>query len=675
MIILTINNFMGDEYQFSIPDTSGLVISEFRGTIPLNTRKTITAPFKKAALNDRITINDLNAAGRLIFSLLPDEVQDYLNQNQNEPVLFQTNDSSVPWELCHNGTEFQELNRPIGRIMILPSAIKLETKTPSLKSGEKPSVLIIANPTRENPELNLPEADKEAESLASFLDNNGCKVNILAGKYATRFEVMSHLQGTHGEYDIIHFAGHAKMEKNDGKNQASLTLADGPLTPIEIRRILRGSPIVFLNACHTVSISGMNGNNNIASYTTGSDTSKDLAEAFIIGNNKGNARALIGTLFRNDDTRSHELAKSFYNSILEGETFGEALRFSRHSIYSDNTVTWASYMLYGDPRLKLNLPSPVRSESEHREEKKDPRTSIQILGDTAKEALLNSLRESGDSSFKMLITPHLLLGMASLENGYTQKFFNSGPESSETILKYLRELTIILNKELDISGFSNRINNILTLAVKYAKRDSGGTGLIEEKHLLQAFFTEGGGFTSKILEEFGLELPVQNKDAILNMALFKDKKQRTSKFSEDKSLGLSAKQAIDCAFQNAQSMGHPAATTPHLLVGVLTNDKKGLGRFLQQKGIRPSLLKKYLYSVLVPGQPGIVKNVTLTHRFHDILYQAAEIAGQAGDKMEAKHIAMAILNDGFKDSGSITMQVLIHSGIDPKELLAFLTGK
>lgn len=88
MIILTINNFMGDEYQFSIPDTSGLVISEFRGTIPLNTRKTITAPFKKAALNDRITINDLNAAGRLIFSLLPDEVQDYLNQNQNEPVFF-----------------------------------------------------------------------------------------------------------------------------------------------------------------------------------------------------------------------------------------------------------------------------------------------------------------------------------------------------------------------------------------------------------------------------------------------------------------------------------------------------------------------------------------------------------------------------------------------------------
>ena len=128
MITLTITNYFDDDYQFSFTGASEIAECVFQKKIPMATRQTITEPYRKAASPGGVVMADFTAAGRLIYSLFPDDVQDYLQRNQGSPVLLKTNDATVPWELCHDGINFQGLSRPTGRIIMLNTAIMLEPK-------------------------------------------------------------------------------------------------------------------------------------------------------------------------------------------------------------------------------------------------------------------------------------------------------------------------------------------------------------------------------------------------------------------------------------------------------------------------------------------------------------------------------------------------------------------
>ena len=280
-----------------------------------------------------------------------------------------------------------------------------------------------------------------------------------------------------------------------------------------------------------------------SSYAMGSDNSRDLAQAFIFGNRSGGARALIGTLFRNSDTRSRELALAYYRSLLEGETIGEALRASRQHIYTPTDVTWASYVLYGNPGLRLSAPVPssagkvpaAQKEPAENTVEKEPSpdaaeasanpegapTTLEMLGDSAKQALFNAFQETGDSSCKMPITPHLFLGMAALKKGYTRAFLSGQVNDPETALEPIRRLSAVLTLALDLKDPSNRFQDILRLAHDYWKLDPDKPDAIEEKHLLQGFFENGGGMTAAKLEEQGIRMPPSDREAILAMPLFR----------------------------------------------------------------------------------------------------------------------------------------------------------
>ncbi len=716
MITLTIMNYVGDNYSFSFNDTSGGVMAAFPGTIARTTLKTITSPYHKAASTSGISISDFRTAGVMIYSQLPEEVQEYLQSDPQAPLLIQTNDISVPWELYHDENDYQVLSRPIGRMLILPVRIRQKGRT--IDSLAKPSVLVIANPGRDNPELDLSEADKEGDSLREFFQSKGCNVNMLAGNMVTRFNVMAHLQGTFGTYDIIHYAGHAALEKAEGKTFASLILADGSLSSEEIRRSLRGSPLVFLNACHTISSGKIRNATDFSTYSMGSQNSLDLAQAFSLGNQFGSARALIGTLFRNNDTRSREMALSYYESLMAGAPIGESLRTSRKQIFSPTDVTWASYVLYGDPRISLlsqktkapqepvlvgteatselqNERPPRKTEttsvndttekpsttggedvkrneeqlSENKTEERkledppeesDTGLTIEMLGDTAIKAIFNSLQETGNSACKMLTTPHLFLGMATVEESYTHTFLRTRVKDPEPIIKVFRGLTAMLSEGLDTKGLSVRIKNILQLAEEYSHLDPDLPGVIEEKHLLQGFFEDGGGFTASTLTELGVKMPSSDRKAILVMPLFT--KER------NKPMAPSGRKAIDNAFQEARSMGHPVLTTPHLFIGVLQVDQEGVRKVIRDAGVEPKQLEHMLRSVLTPGQQNAVTKIVVSQRFYRIL----ELSRSLASAIEAKHIGIAILREGLEDPNSITIKVLQHCGLDPVRLLRSL---
>jgi CHAT domain-containing protein len=81
------------------------------------------------------------------------------------------------------------------------------------------------------------------------------------------------------------------------------------------------------------------------------EKAEGLASAFIYGG----ARACIGALWPIHDDAAAQFAIEFYRSALDGQTVGEALRLARGEIKErfPDRITWAAFVLYGDPTARL----------------------------------------------------------------------------------------------------------------------------------------------------------------------------------------------------------------------------------------------------------------------------------------------------------------------------------
>ncbi|MFQ5344206.1 MAG: CHAT domain-containing protein, partial [Anaerolineae bacterium] len=152
-----------------------------------------------------------------------------------------------------------------------------------------------------------------------------------------------------GRYDVIHYAGHARFGDDDGEESA-LELAQGRVLPAsQIERGLRGTPLVFLNACSSAQADLQETAHPPLTYLGAA--AESLAAAFIFGG----AQGFIGALWPVLDAGSRRFAAFFYDRALAGDPVGEALRATRQRLHQERPAdpTWASFVLYGDPTYRL----------------------------------------------------------------------------------------------------------------------------------------------------------------------------------------------------------------------------------------------------------------------------------------------------------------------------------
>jgi tetratricopeptide (TPR) repeat protein/class 3 adenylate cyclase len=276
----------------------------------------------------------LERLGRLLHNtLLPPAIQDALSELPAErPLLLLADDSELPWELLHDGTQHLALKHPAGRQLLTA----VPARQSHLPARARRSFLFIANPKGD-----LPAAEEEVERLMAAFDAASERIDtrFLCLQQASRYTVLEALSS--GDYDVIHYSGHAQ--------QGALSLADGELTTKEIQRVLRGQPLVFLNACRTVKEAPEEAALTALPYA--GLHARGLASAFILGG----AAAFIGTLWQVFDTSSRQFAEWFYSLVLGGFSVGEALRQTRNHMRqsSPRDPIWASYVLYGDPGLAI----------------------------------------------------------------------------------------------------------------------------------------------------------------------------------------------------------------------------------------------------------------------------------------------------------------------------------
>jgi hypothetical protein len=256
------------------------------------------------------TVDELTKMGTVLYkNFIP---QDFAPQLVYHYLVLEVEDVQIPWELMYS-EDFFALKYAISR-RIKSEKVPVVLQTPKRRR----KALIIADPTD-----TLPEAVRECEYLAECLQGY-FTVTYLKPEKARKVDVMYHFsQG----YDIIHYAGEL------GENTV-LPVYEDSMTCEEIERTLEGSPVVFLNGC--------------GSARTFSHNIEGLAKVFL---EKG-ALSFIGSLWSIHDRTAAEIAGEFYRNCFRYPV-GEALRLTRAKYYSSGDITWAAFVMYGDPTLNL----------------------------------------------------------------------------------------------------------------------------------------------------------------------------------------------------------------------------------------------------------------------------------------------------------------------------------
>jgi CHAT domain-containing protein len=269
-------------------------------------------------------------AGRAAFSAyLPARAQDFIRERRDLSIQLSTNHSNIPWELLHDGDEFLCLSRPFAR-----KAQTLREPRRKKPAQRDKRALVIGNPTND-----LPGAEVEAKAVAKTLEKGGWDVDLFVAPLASAEEITIKVNSV--KYALFHFAGHAYFDPA-APNKSGLMFPDGVLYAEEVERWQYSPSFLFLSACESGEVA--------TEHTLRGEYMEGFASSALLGW----VDECLGPVWPIGDTSAKEFALAFYEHLLNGKPFGEAVRQARLAVQGMTSCDWASWVLYGDPLRKLN---------------------------------------------------------------------------------------------------------------------------------------------------------------------------------------------------------------------------------------------------------------------------------------------------------------------------------
>jgi hypothetical protein len=249
--------------------------------------------------------------------------------------------SSIPWETVRLCNAAPALKTGITRQYMAENmtiAKWLETR----RIGPTLDILLVVNPTGD-----LPGAKVESESLGQELRRlPRVRVTIIEGSEATKARLLNEFKS--GEYDVIHYAGHAEFNPLD-RGRSGIKCAGNEILGGEDLVSLANLPaLVFFNACESgrLLFSEEVPENDAGQNRAG------FAEAFL----RGGVANFIGTYWPVHDDSATAFSREFYRGIVNGDSLGDSLlkgRVAVQELGGKAPNDWADYMLYGSPEFRL----------------------------------------------------------------------------------------------------------------------------------------------------------------------------------------------------------------------------------------------------------------------------------------------------------------------------------
>ena len=288
-------------------------------------------------------LDELVRLGHLLYErLLPPESRARLARATAAELTLRIDDQlvQIPWELMHDGREFLCLRFAMGRVVSTPQPFAT-VKPRELRAPLR--VVIITDAGHD-----LPEAAREGARLAAWLGGRAEFSIAMNDREVGRDEFLRHFTSC----DILHFAGHTDYNLSQ-PSASSFRLADGRLSASDLGRLSGDAAVprvVFVNACESAQTPQWRGP-DIETAVFG------LANAFLLTG----VKHYMGTLRNLEDRAAFQYALEFYAALGSGESIGGAIRQARRAMAKrDGTtsLTWASYVLYGDPTSRYLLAQP-----------------------------------------------------------------------------------------------------------------------------------------------------------------------------------------------------------------------------------------------------------------------------------------------------------------------------
>lgn len=287
----------------------------------------------------KVTANSLEelrkSASLLYDQAFSKEIKDEIRNTDATHLIFYVDEELVyvPWELLHDGINYLCLRFATGRVVL--TSHKIQSDTPR-DTKSKLKMMVIGDPTGD-----LKKAYEEGIAVRNELDKARDKIRV---DLRTTDVDLKYIMKNIRDYDLFHFAGHAKYDQND-PSKSGLVLKDGDFTTEEIMALsgsLSMPSLVFANACASGETEGWRIEPAEENRIYG------LANTFLLAG----VKHYIGTFWKVQDVLSLDFAKVFYRNIRESKSIGEALRGARLFLiekYGQTALIWASYTLYGDP--------------------------------------------------------------------------------------------------------------------------------------------------------------------------------------------------------------------------------------------------------------------------------------------------------------------------------------
>ncbi|MGQ0429822.1 MAG: CHAT domain-containing protein [Gammaproteobacteria bacterium] len=293
-----------------------------------------------ARLMPGMSMGELDDFGeRLADLLLPGEVVEALPSVKEAPLVVVHDSASAhwPWETLNIKGWLPAAKSGLSRRYAAEGMSVAKWREQRRREREF-NVLLVVNPTSD-----LPGAAEEGERVAKLLAQlGGAGITAIKGGEATRARLLAEFRS--GDYDAIHFAGHAYFDAAAPASSGILCAGGRVLSGADLAAMESVPALVFFNACESGRL------RTAVKPLRQLDRSVGFAEAFL----RGGVANFIGTWWPVSDGAASNFSTSIYRALAKGRSIGEALNAARRAVRELPSADWANYLHYGsfDFRLK-----------------------------------------------------------------------------------------------------------------------------------------------------------------------------------------------------------------------------------------------------------------------------------------------------------------------------------
>jgi len=271
--------------------------------------------------------------------LLPNAFKEFLMDRHNLVLVLDDAAAVYPWEMLSSGEG--DLEDPIALRGGMVRQLVTEHYREKIEGPMKRTAFVIGNPRTHM--VNLPAASDEARMVANMLEDFSFNVESLFDADATPQAIISTLFNS--EYRILHLAGHGLFEYGPEKETGMVIGEHLILTPGTIKQMRHVPDVAFLNCC----------------YLGSAKDDEKRSDRHRIAANLGTqlirmgVRCVVAAGWEVNDRAAKRFAEVFYEKMLSGDSFGEAVKGARKAthVIAPESNTWGAYQCYGDPSYRL----------------------------------------------------------------------------------------------------------------------------------------------------------------------------------------------------------------------------------------------------------------------------------------------------------------------------------